>query len=317
MKSTTIRGTAPTARQATPRRGTAKTAASATASPLPPFPGWILLNLHPAEADAWNRAAIAHGKLIREFGSEVLSRAAEAPLSKQPEMLTMPSIPGQPWPGDTRVVEFAPSVWESIVRTAGKLGVPPLDWAFSVIVAESKNYKNAPERLARTPRVQAMRDAKAGRTAAAEPTHAQLIRMGTPVVGRSVVAKFEVRTPWVKVALKVRAETAAYLQAKPRIIFESLGEGIHAACLPAWFEMNAGKRHNGGKIDWLKTRAEDWIRWVRGKRLAEIEVAMPERDWLMIQEIARRIDVPADAICRACLEERARQLRKLHGEPEA
>jgi hypothetical protein len=97
--------------------------------------------------------------------------------------------------------------------------------------------------------------------------------------------------------------------------FENLGRDVYMSCYPAMLEIQKGTdRIPGGKTCWLKTNAEDWTCWVRGKRLAEMEITMPELEWRTMQAIAERLEVPPDALVRAGLDSRLKKLRQFYKE---
>lgn len=154
-------------------------------------------------------------------------------------------------------------------------------------------------------------------TAKADPTHAQLIRRSitpAPVAGKPVAESFEVRTPWTKIRFKMLAEHAAELRALPPIPFENLGEDAYfLGCWPAVRELLKGVDLKAcSDTRRIKERAEDWVQWIKGRRLAEMEVTMPARQWQEIQNVAAKLEVPADALILAGLWEKLRKLRRAY-----
>jgi len=155
-------------------------------------------------------------------------------------------------------------------------------------------------------------------TASSEPTHAQLIRRSVapaPITGKPVAENFEVRTPWTKVRFKMLAEDAAELRALPPIPFEQLGEDVYMHLWPATLELENGTAWKAGsRTRRIEQGADDWIRGLKGRRLAEMEVRMPARQWQAIQKLAAKLEVPADALILTGLWERLRKLRRYYQE---
>ena len=156
----------------------------------------------------------------------------------------------------------------------------------------------------------------AGGAAKAEPTHAELIRRSTtpaPVAGKPVAVAFEVRTPWTKIRFKMLADLAAELRALPPIPFENLGKDVYMHLWPATLELEKGTDWKAGSATRrIEQEANDWVRCIKGRRLAEMEVTMPAREWKAIQSLAARLEVPADALILAGLWERLRKLRRAY-----